>query len=117
MKREQQESKRHCGILLVLKTTPGDRRELLLALAEFRQRVLVSPTCRSCDVFEDISETNRILWQEFWSEHQDASAVVESQRFRALLGASKLLGKIEALQWLDRSETGLPSEVLQEILH
>ncbi len=115
MKRQEQEGERHFGILLVLTTTPGNRRELLLALTEFRQRALASQDCSDCGVFEDVSETNRILWQEFWAERHDAAAVVESPRFRALLGAARLLGEIETLQWLDKKESGLPSKGLKEI--
>jgi len=93
------------GLVFALRSSPANRREMLLALEEFRQRVLAEPGCTACDVLEDVSETNRFLWMEWWSDPIGVDQIVSRARFRALIGAVQLLGRAECLQRLDRRET------------
>lgn len=90
------------GLFLALKTSPANRRELLLALEEFRQRALTEPGCTACQVLEDTSDVNHFLWTEWWRDEAWADQAMERPRFRALLGAIQLLGAVEDLEWLGR---------------
>ena len=90
------------GLFLALKTSSANRRELLLALEEFRQRVLVEPGCTDCQVLEDTSDLNHFVWTEWWLDQARADLAIERPRFRALLGAIRLLGAVEAMDWLGR---------------
>ena len=92
------------GLVLTLKTSPANRRELLLALEEFRQRVLSEPGCTACQVLEDTSDLNHFVWTEWWLDQARADLAIERPRFRALLGAVKLLGAVETAEWLGRRD-------------
>ena len=99
------------GLVIALKTSPGNRREILMALEEFRRRALTEPGCTACEVLEDVTEHNRFVWTEWWADGADADRAVTQPRVRALLGAVKLLGSVESLEWLSRWE-GPPGEPL-----
>ncbi len=90
------------GLLLALTTRPSQRREFLLALEEFRDRVLAEPGCARCEIYEDVTQINRFVWSEWWPDRNSAERTVHENRFRALLGAVKLLGTIESLDWVSR---------------
>lgn len=100
--REGAGEERSEGLLLALTTRPSHRREFLLALEEFRKRVLAEPGCVDCEILEDISHANRFVWSEWWPDRTQAERAVTENRFRALLGAVRLLGAIESLDWVTR---------------
>ncbi len=92
------------GLMLVVKTSPASRRELLIALEEFRQRVLSESGCLGCRVLEDATHVDQLVWTEWWVDQAHADLATERPRFRALVGAVKLLGTVETLAWLCRRE-------------
>lgn len=89
-------------LLLALTASPASRREMLLTLDEFRRRALSETGCTVCDVLEDVSTTNRFVWMEGWLDRAQADLAVRRRRFRALLGAVRLLGAVESVEWFHR---------------
>jgi quinol monooxygenase YgiN len=92
------------GLVLALKTTSVNRRELLLTLEEFRSRVLSEPGCTGCQVLENTTDINHLVWTEWWIDQAYADLAIERPRFRALIGAIKLLGAIEDQDWVGRRD-------------
>jgi len=56
-----------------------------------------------CEVSEDLFDPGRILWTEWWPEPRAPRAAVSSDRFRALLGAVRTLGRLESVEAFERS--------------
>ena len=87
-------------------TNQNHRRELVQALEGFRERIgRDHPECE-CDIFEDLGEPNRFLWTERWATPEEADRSRESERFRALLGAVKVLGTLEAVRRITQRRNG-----------
>ena len=101
---EARDRESECALFLALKTNPRNRRELLLALEGFRRRELSEPGCIRCRVLEDTSETNHLVWTEWWIDRAHADLAIRRRRFRALIGAIKLLGAVEEQVWLGRRD-------------
>lgn len=89
-----------------------NRRELLHALGEFRERVVSTPGCTDCRILEDSTDSNRFIWSQWWVDQAQAELAIERTGFRALVGAVQLLGEVETMEWLGRRD-GPPNESLK----
>ncbi|MCP4903202.1 MAG: hypothetical protein GY906_40085 [bacterium] len=93
------------GLQLVVTTTQGSRRELLQSLEGFREKAVAEPDNSHCEIFEDLGENNRILWTEWWPSREVIERVLESERFRAMSAAIRLLGNLERMQRVEERPT------------
>lgn len=84
-------------------TSQSHRRELILTLEELKDRIIASEPDCACEVFEDLAEPNRFLWSEWWPSPGECQAAQTSERFRALLGAIKVLGSLESVRHVSRT--------------
>jgi len=91
------------GIEISFRTCPANRRELVQSLEMLRQSVLASDRASECHVAEDLTEPNVFRWCEWWPEDSDTAAIEGSDRFRALLGAIRLLGSLDGIHHVLRS--------------
>ena len=93
-----------CGIQVAARSSPANRREMLQTLDELRRKACAeSPTCR-CEIFEDLTENNRFLWTEWWPAANGVHASMDSDGFRALLAAIRVLGTLEFVRTVDTRE-------------
>ena len=92
------------GIEVTVRTRQTHRRELLQTLEDLRDRFAAGEADCVCDFFEDLSEPNRFMWTEWWTRPEKVDQAMESRRFRTLLGAIKVLGTLESVRRLDRSD-------------
>jgi len=95
------------GIEVAMTTSQSHRRELILTLEGLKDRIAESEPDCACEVFEDLAVANRFLWSEWWPSSDQSEAAEASERFRALLGAIKVLGSLESVRNVSRtSSTG-----------
>ena len=87
-----------CGIEVSMNTSQSNRRELIQTLEGLRDRVIRLETGCGCEIFENLGVPNRFLWLEWWPSIEECESARVSERFRALLGAIKVLGTMEALK-------------------
>jgi quinol monooxygenase YgiN len=93
-----------CGIQVGARSTPANRRELLQTLEELRRKASAdTPDCR-CEIFEDLTESNRFLWTEWWPAPNEARAAMDSDGFRALLAAIRVLGTLDFVRLVNTRE-------------
>ena len=81
-----------------MSTSQIHRRELIQTLDGLKARLESDDAGCGCDFFEDLGQANRFLWQEWWSSKDAADRARSSERFRALLGAVKVLGTLESVR-------------------
>ena len=81
------------------------RRELIQTLEGLKVRISESEPDCGCEVFEDLAVANRFLWSEWWPSSQECRAAQTSERFRALLGAIKVLGTLESVQVVELQDS------------
>jgi len=91
------------GIEVTVRARQTHRRELLQTLEDLRDRFAAGEADCVCDFFEDLSEPNHFMWTEWWTRPEKVDQAMESRRFRTLLGAIKVLGTLESVRRLDRS--------------
>ncbi len=93
------------GIEVAMRTAQNHRRELTQTLEGLKDRVnATQPEC-DCEVFEDLAVPNRFLWSEWWPGQEESEAAEASDRFRALLGAIKVLGSLESVRKVSRTSS------------
>jgi len=95
-----------CGIEVAMSTSQGHRRELIQTLEGLKDRISESEPDCACEVFEDLAVANRFLWSEWWPSSQECRDAETSDRFRALLGAIKVLGSLESVRHVSRTSEG-----------
>jgi quinol monooxygenase YgiN len=91
------------GVEVTIRTRQTHRRELLQTLEGLRDRLVAAETECECDVYEDLGEPNRFVWTEWWRRSESVDHAMNSQHFRTLLAAAKVLGTLESVRRLDRS--------------
>jgi quinol monooxygenase YgiN len=78
------------------------RRELIQTLDGLMDRISESEPDCGCEVFEDLAVANRFLWSEWWPSVEECESAQDSERFRALIGAIKVLGSLESVRHVSR---------------
>ena len=86
------------GIEIVTRVGADKRHEFLQAFELFRKPEMWSGDCLSRNLFEEIARPEYFLWQERWRSEDALEAYMTSETYRALIGALKVLGKVELLQ-------------------
>lgn len=84
-------------------TSQTHRRELILTLEGLKNRVIAREPGCACEIFEDLAVPNRFLWSEWWASKEECERAKTSERFRALLGAVKVLGSLESVRHVTRA--------------
>jgi quinol monooxygenase YgiN len=74
--------------------TPAPEKlgELLQVLRSLRDEVSREPGCRSCVVCRDIEGGDHLVFLSEWESQDDLYRHLDSDRFRVLAGATRLLG-------------------------
>ncbi len=86
------------GLEIQVRVAKEKRQEFLQTcefLAQAKDRI---HACVGQTLFEEVSETNRFLYVEQWTDSGLVESYLASDRFRTLLGAIEVLGKLEDLR-------------------
>ena len=100
------------GIEINVEVRPDKRDEFLQAVETLRPLGEEGKHCESQEIYEDHGQRNHFLWVERWRDDGRLRTRLSSDRFRALLGAVKVLGSVEDMQvvvatgWAEATEAG-----------
>lgn len=83
------------GLEIVIRVTKRNRHEFLQAMEFMRHR---EASGTECCLYEEIGDSERLLWVERWDDHNALEANLHTEGFRTLLGAIKVLGELENLR-------------------
>ena len=86
------------GIEINVEIRPEKRDEFLQAVETLGPLGEEGKDCESQEIYEDHGQRNRFLWIERWPDDALLQRRLCSDRFRALLGAVKVLGTVEDMQ-------------------
>ncbi len=92
------------GIEISVEVRPNKRDEFLQAIETLRPLGEEGKHCDSQEIYEDHGQRNRFLWVERWQNNTLLETRLGSDRFRALLGAVKVLGSVGDIQLVVASE-------------
>ena len=89
------------GLEILMHIPPKHRHELLQAFEIFSNKQKNGHECTGgCidrNIFESMGTANRFLWMEKWTDLDSLEVYMKTDRFRALLGAIQVLGKLDAI--------------------
>jgi quinol monooxygenase YgiN len=92
---------RMIGLEIFMHIPPKHRHELLQAFEIFSIKQENGPECTGgCinrSIFESMGTANRFLWMEKWTDQESLEVYMKTVRFKALLGAIQVLGKLDAI--------------------
>jgi quinol monooxygenase YgiN len=89
------------GLQILMHIPSKHRHELLQAFEMLSNKQENGPKCTAgCldrSIFESMGTANRFLWMEKWADLELLEDYMKTDRFRALLGAIQVLGKLDAI--------------------
>ena len=86
------------GLEIQVRVAKEKRQEFLQTcdfLSQAKDRI---GACVGQTLFEEVGELNRFLYVEQWTDSDPLESYLASDRFRTLLGAIEVLGKLEDLR-------------------
>jgi quinol monooxygenase YgiN len=86
------------GIIIRAEVEPDQRHELIQMCKSWLASNQVPQACSERRVYEDVISPTRLLLVEEWSNEEAMRSYLSSERFRALLGAVKVLGNLVDLR-------------------
>lgn len=89
------------GIEIRIHIKPEKRDEFLQAVESLQRPGGAGDSTSEARVYEERGHRNRFLWVEHWQDRQELSSRLESAKFRALLGAVRVLGTVSDVQVVD----------------
>ena len=84
-----------------MRSTPAHRRELLPTMEEIRDGRAATHREALFELLEDAVLPNRFVWLEWWPRLDDAQTSMESDAFRTLLAAVRVLGTLEFVRLVE----------------
>ncbi len=93
------------GLELSLGSDDAHRAELLQTLQNLREEAVSEGSSHECRVFEDLSGPNHFLWLQWWQSQRELQDYLRSVRFRTLLGAIKVLGRLESARTVELQDS------------
>jgi quinol monooxygenase YgiN len=92
------------GLQIMVTIPSGNRQEFLQAIEMLcSQQVPHSDRADDC-VFEAVDTPNRFIYLKQWSDRRLLENFLKSDRFRALLGAIQVLGKLKTIRLVELQE-------------
>ncbi|HUK41697.1 MAG TPA: antibiotic biosynthesis monooxygenase [Candidatus Acidoferrales bacterium] len=82
------------GILIRAQVEPDQRRELMQMCKSWLGSSHLSAACLERRVYEDAISPTHLLLVEEWLDRAAMNSYLSSERFRALIGAIKVLGEL-----------------------
>jgi quinol monooxygenase YgiN len=89
------------GLQIMVTIQSGNRQEFLQAIDMLCSREAThSDRAENC-VFETVDKPNQFLYFEQWTDRKLLEYFLKTDRFRALLGAIEVLGKLTSIQLVE----------------
>jgi quinol monooxygenase YgiN len=88
------------GLILLVRMQSGQRQEFMQAVHMFFD-ACKSTACHGRCLFEETENPNRFLIMENWKDQASLDDYLETDPFKALLGAIDVLGDLEDMQLLE----------------
>ena len=82
------------GILIRARVEPDQRRELMQMCKSWLVSNQLPAACLERRVYEDATTPTNLLLVEQWLDTEAMNSYLSSERFRALIGAVKVLGEL-----------------------
>jgi quinol monooxygenase YgiN len=82
------------GLEMIFKIHPEKRSEFLLAIDMMKEAGHLEENRIGMQLFEQVTESNTFLWLEHWEDTEVLNNYCNQNKFRALMGAIDILGKI-----------------------
>lgn len=82
------------SIIIRARVEPEQRRELMQMFKEATQPNQLPTTCLERRIYEDVISPTHLLLIEQWIDAAAMNSYLSSERFRALIGAVKVLGEL-----------------------
>ena len=91
---------------MLFSVVPDKRYELLQAIEMIKKDGKREPAQTSCELYEAVGKTNRFLLVETWGSSEALDAYMRTDRYRSLLGAIAVLGRLEDVQMAEPRPLG-----------
>ena len=92
------------GLQIMVTIKSGNRQEFLQAIDMFcSQQATYSDRAEGC-VFEAVDTPNQFFYLKRWTDRKLLDNFLKTDRFRALLGAIQVLGKLKTIQLVELEE-------------
>ena len=89
------------GLLIVVTIPSGNRREFLQAIDMLNsQQATYNDFAADC-VYEAVDVPNQFFYWKQWTDRKLLDNFLKTERFRALLGAIQVLGKLKTIQLVE----------------
>ena len=85
------------GLEILISIQPGQRHEFLQTIDMFHSRQVKGNDRIGCTIFEKVETPNEFLWVEKWTDQTPLDDYMKTGRFKALLGAIQVLGKLNSI--------------------
>jgi quinol monooxygenase YgiN len=82
------------GIIIRARVEPDQRRELMQMCKSWLVSNQLPAACLERRVYEDATAPTNLILVEEWLDTAAMNSYLSSERFRALIGAVKVLGKL-----------------------
>lgn len=82
------------GILISAQVESAQRHELMQMCKTWLSSDQIPAACLGRRLYEEVISPTHLLLVEQWSEKEGMNTYLSSERFRALIGAVKVLGKL-----------------------
>lgn len=89
------------GLEITVRVKPDKRQEFMQAFELLTRRESQPSGCLTQSLFQKVGEPNVFLWFECWSASELLEVYMQTDRFRTLLGAIRVLGALEELWRVD----------------
>ena len=86
------------GLEILVRVPPENRQEFIHSLKLLSRPERRPADCLGHTLFEDISQPNRFIWIEHWTEAKALEAHMRTERFHSLLGAMDVLGTLDEMR-------------------
>ena len=92
------------GLQIMVTIPPGNRQEFLQAIDMLCSQQVTHSDRADDYVFEAVDTPNQFFYLKQWTDRRLLDNFLKTDRFRALLGAIQVLGKLTTIQLVELEE-------------
>jgi len=92
------------GLQIMVTIPSGNRQEFLQAIDMLCSQQVPHSDHADDYVFEAVDTPNRFIYLKQWSDRKSLDNFLKTNRFRALLGAIQVLGKLKTIRLVELQE-------------
>ena len=87
------------GFEILIQIEPEKRKEFLQTFNWFSHPDKRPRDCVAHRLFEDVTQSDRYIWIEGWSDSKTLENYMKTERFHSFLGALEVLGTLEEMRF------------------